>query len=399
MDQPLDPAVAGRSLWRSPGLRRLVLLTLLGFSSFFLLLGSAASWAHTGGAGEGAAGLVTTVLLGCTVAVQGVVPALLRRFGIGTVLVAGMLALGAAAPLYGVSADLPLLLCVSAVRGFGFAVLTVVGVTLTAVVAPPERRGESIGLYGLGIAVPNLFCVPAGVALTQAGHFPVVALLGAAPVLGIPLALSLGRAAELTDAHRPSGPAQVRSSWRTAARVAAPSLVLLTVTLAAGGLVTFVPISRPTGATAPVALLVFGASSALCRWRVGVFADRVGSPNLLPATLLTAVAGITIVAVGLRPGANSVVAYFGALLFGAGYGCVQNLTLVDALARAGRTSITIASATWNAAFDAGTASGAVAVGILAETGIGLPGALSLTGMLMAFALPLAAARGDRPEAA
>ena len=60
----------------------------------------------------------------------------------------------------------------------------------------------------------------------------------------------------------------------------------------------------------------------------------------------------------------------GAAVFGAGYGATQNLTLVAAFARAGENGTTTASAMWNASFDAGTATGALALGFLAA-GIGL----------------------------
>src|SRR5205085_10800457 len=102
--------------------------------------------------------------------------------GIGPVLAAGLVALGAPAPLYVLSDGLGWLSAVSAVRGAGFAVLTVLGSSLAALVVPPERRGESIGLYGLAIAVPNLVAVPAGVALVLAGHSGSVAWLAASPV-------------------------------------------------------------------------------------------------------------------------------------------------------------------------------------------------------------------------
>ena len=59
-------------------------------------------------------------------------------------------------------------------------------------VAPASRHGEAVGIYGLSIALPNLVGVPAGVALTQAGHFSAVALLAACPVLAVPFALRLG---------------------------------------------------------------------------------------------------------------------------------------------------------------------------------------------------------------
>ena len=48
------------------------------------------------------------------------------------------------------------LLWISAVRGIGFAVLTVLGSVLAGRIVPPERRGEAVGLYGLSVSVPNL---------------------------------------------------------------------------------------------------------------------------------------------------------------------------------------------------------------------------------------------------
>ena len=99
--------------------------------------------------------LVTTVLT------QALVPAVIARIGSGPALASGLLLLGAPAPLYALSSHLSLLLAVSAVRGTGFALLTVIGATLTSAVAPPQRHGEAVGLYGLAIAVPNLVGIPA----------------------------------------------------------------------------------------------------------------------------------------------------------------------------------------------------------------------------------------------
>ena len=104
-------------------------------------------------------------------------------------------AAGRAGSALRVELDLTPLLVLSAVRGLGFALITVIGATLTGVVAPASRHGEAVGIYGLSIALPNLVGVPAGVALTQAGHFPVVAVLAACPVLAVPFALRLGRPA------------------------------------------------------------------------------------------------------------------------------------------------------------------------------------------------------------
>ena len=88
----------------------------------------------------------------------------------------------------------------------------------------------------------------------------------------------------------------------------------------------------------------------------------------------------------------------GAAVFGAGYGAVQNLTLLAAFARAGEGGTTSASAMWNVSFDAGTAIGALVLGLLAA-GIGLDWTYVLVGGARCASLPVAsaAARSRPPD--
>jgi predicted MFS family arabinose efflux permease len=380
------------SLWRLPAVRAMFAVVLLGISSYALLLSALPAYAADQGAGLAVAGSTTTVFLVVTVLVQGTVPALVRRWGLGAVLAAGLVALGLPAPFYLVSDDVAWLLAVSAVRGSGFAVLTVLGSVIAAQAVPPERRGESIGIFGLGAAIPSLVAVPGGTALALAGYFPWVAVLAAGSLLGLAFVPGLVRA--LGPPPPPPAPGGSRSA---VAAAAGPSLVLLAVTLAGGGLVTFLPIERPDGSLAAVALLLFGVSTALCRWRAGVLVDRTGARVLLPATLASGVVGMLLVALGLATegaaGAAAVLA--GVLALGVAYGAVQNLTLVVALARADEDQPTTVSAVWNASYDSGTAIGALAVGAVAA-GIGLPATYTLTAVLLAAVLPLAVALGRTP---
>jgi predicted MFS family arabinose efflux permease len=370
------------SLWRSRGMQALIGVTALGFASYCLTLASLPFYAVSGGAAESTAGVVTAVFLLVTIAVQLAVPALTARFGVGPVLVGGLAAMGLPAPLYVLDDSVGWISALSAVRGGGFAVLTVLGATLAAQVAPPERRGESIGLYGLAIAVPNLVAVPAGVALVLDDHVGWLSWLAFSPVLGILLVPLLVRSIG-------PQPGPTAGSGR-AAMVAAllPSMVLFVVTLAGGGLVTFLPIERPDGVLATVALLLFGATGAVTRWRAGLLADRLGSRVLLPLSLVVAAVGLVVTAAGLWAGDAGVL--LGAAVFGAGYGAVQNLTLVTAFARAGEGGTTTASAMWNASFDAGTALGALTLGFLAA-GIGLDWTYVVVGALLVAAVPLASA--------
>lgn len=386
----MDGTGQGRtSLWRLPATRSMVATSALGFTGYWLTLASLPVYAVGGGTSEVVAGSVTAAFLVVTIAVQSVVPALTERFGATRVLVAGLLALGLPSPLYAVDDGLGWLLWISAVRGIGFAILTVLGSVLAGRIVPPERRGEAVGLYGLSVAVPNLVAVPAGVALVLHGGAGWMAWLAALPVLAVPFVPGLVRGARSDDDEVPAEGA----GRRAALSALAPSAVLFVATLAGGGLITYLPIERPSGALASAALLVVGGAGALVRWPSGVLADRVGTQLLLPGSLLCCALGLLGVAVGLRAGDRLVLV--GAGLFGVGFGAVQNLTLVAAFARAGAGGATAAGAVWNAMFDAGTATGALGLGVVAAA-LGLPWSYVLVCGALLLVLPAALASTRRP---
>lgn len=295
-----------------------------------------------------------------------------------------------AAPLYAFSSKLGWLVFISVVRGAGFASLTVLCGMLIARISAPENHREAVGIYGLSVALPNLAAVPAGVALTSSGHFAWVAWLAVSPVLGLPV---LRRLQAALGPDTPRHERRTVGSIRRAVRASlGPSVVLAAVTAAGGGVVTFLPLDRPHGAVAPLALLVVGVSVALSRWRAAAWWHRTG-PQLLICALTGAAAGLTMIAAALHrwPGTGSAtVIVVGAGVFGMGYGVTQNLTLVAAFDRARTEHAITASMVWNVAFDAGTAVGAYGVGAVADTGIGLPWTYLVTAGLVALSIPIAA---------
>lgn len=380
------------SLWRSRGMQALIGVTFLGFASYSLTLASLPVYAVRGGAAESTAGVVTAVFLVVTIAVQATIPGLTARFGAGPVLVVGLVAMGVPSPFYVLDDGVLWISVLSAVRGAGFAILTVLGATLSAQVAPPERRGESIGLYGLAIAIPNLVAVPGGVALVLGDSVAWLAWLGASPLLGIALVPLLMRSVGPQPGRAAAG-----ANRAGVLAALAPSLVLFAVTMAGGGVVTFLPIERPDGVLATTALLLFGATGAVTRWQAGMLADRVGARLLLPLAVVLAALGLVAVGAGLATGDAWVL--IGAAVFGMGFGAVQNLTLLASFTRAGESGTTAASAMWNASFDAGTATGALALGVVAA-GIGLDWTYVLVAAALAALLPVAAgaARPSRGRA-
>lgn len=392
----------------------LIAYTLCGFTGFFVTISALPAWLALQGTAESLTGLVTTALLIATVMTQIMVQRLKRLLGLTTTLAVGAVALGAPSLLILIDDGFAWVLAISAVRGIGFGILTVLGSMFTARIVPPERRGEAVGIYGLAVALPNLLAVPGGVALVTAGHFEIVALLGAAPLLGLPVVRHLARAtgtdaSDGLDSSSPVEQAELDSGHsdehlerqaRRRARNAAlgPATVLMVVTLTSGGFMTFLPIARPDGALASVALLVWGTIGGLSRWRVGLIADRVGLKWLLPASSALNIVGISTVAAGLLlQGASSwTVIVIGSAVLGAGYGAVQNLTLVAAFQQARHQQLVTVSSVWNIGFDTGLALGSGLVGML-TVAVPIPGALALTGLLILASLPLAV-RVSRPAA-
>lgn len=383
-------ATPGPRLWSQPGVRAVVWVSMAAFTSFFLTQAALPLWAVAGGASASVAGLVITSMLVITVAAQTQIGSAVRRFGVGPVLAVGLILLGAPAPAYLVRHTLWWLAIDSGVRGVGFAVITVLLPILATRAAPAGRSGAALGLYGVTTAVPNLLAVPGGVALTAAGRFDVVAALGAAPLLALPWVPALSRIPAASAAT--TGP-PLRTTRRTVAAIAGVTLVLLTVTLSGSGLITFLPIERPAGAVATVALLVFGGAGAGARWAAGMLADRIDVGRLMPGGIVLFSAGMIVVAAGLTGGSGAWV-ITGAVVAGLGFGAVQNLTLITAFAIAGPAQATLASATWNAAFDSGAAVGALAVGWIAAGGVGLAGTFVGCAVLVLLTVPLAV-RGAR----
>lgn len=344
----------------------LAVLSVFGFSGYAALLAAAPLWVVQGAAATTAeAGLVNGVLLAATVLTQLAVPRALRRWSTGPVLVAGLLLLGSPAPAYLLSTDVWWALALSAVRGMGFGILTVVGSTVVASLVPAHRRGAAIGAYGLSVAVPNLLLLPASVPVVEHWGFGPVFWLAALPVLGVPAAIRLARVLGEVEGRRPPVDEVTSVDWRTAGRIARPTLVLFTVTMAGGALFTFAPQLTDAG-TATLVLLVVGVTAALSRWLVGSLADRWGARRFLAPVLAGAGAAMAACAWAVRHEQNPVL-IAAATAFGLFYGALQNVTLLVAFAVVRPAQVPSASAGWNIGFDAGTASGSVLTGVLAAT--------------------------------
>lgn len=341
---------------------------LVGFQ---LLLSVVPLYTDDAGGGSTGAGLATGAFMLSTVLTQVQVPRLLNRLGYARVLAAGLLFLGVPAFLYVVTRDVWSIISVTLLRGVGFGVVTVVFAALIVKLAPASRRGEALGLLGIAITLPTIFCNPLGLwMVARFGYEPVFALGGIAPLIGLTAIPGIRRSTTSEKGFRESGAGFFAALGR--GPLLRVSLIFTATTMAAGVVLTFLPLAAPGSGlfSAVGGLLVIGTTVSASRWWAGRFGDRRDPHVLLVPGLLACTTGMVLLPHG------GLALLGGAMLFGAGFGLLQNTTLILTMSRVSDSEHAMGSTLWNVAFDAGTGLGAFLFGFV----------ISATGFTWAFVL-------------
>jgi MFS family permease len=355
-------------------------IAVIGSSlAFYLPLSVVPLFAEQSGSG-GNAGLATVALLLACVGCELVTPRLIARVGYRWALAIGLALLGLPTIVLTASHSTTAIVAVSVLRGAGFAISAVATNAIGAILIPAERRAEGLALAGVMSGLPGLIALPAGVwVATHSGFTPVFVAATVAPLVALLAIPGLPSRAPAAKEHGVAA-ALVNPG------LARPALIFAASTAAVGVLVTFLPLAVTGQQTwvAAAALLVQPAASTVTRWFAGRLGDRYGSTRLLTPGLVLSGAGMAILALTGIPAA----VILGALLFGMGFGILQNATLALMYARAPRGGEGAVSAIWNAAYDLGMAAGALAAGLVVGS-IGYPLAFLLTAAVMVPALTLA----------
>jgi predicted MFS family arabinose efflux permease len=339
----------------------------LWFSGFALLVPVAPLWVIHGGSDGLGAGLVTAVMMACTILAQLSVRRVLAGLGWRWTLALGSALLGLPALGQLATDRLWTVTALAALRGLGFGVVTVCAATAVAALVEPGRRGRAIGALGLASAAPQVVLVPAASWLAEWAGFGLVFVLAALPVLAVPLAWPVARA--VGDGNRAgasgSGRGSAAALWRV---LSGPMAALVVITASGGAILTFTPHILASPALGFMGLLAFTGAAAVSRWGAGGIADRFGATPAIAPLLFTGALGLAVIALrvdSIHDAPSHVLVISGLLLAGVAYGGLQNLTLTQAFIAAGEQSRSSVSVAWNVSFDAGTGFGAFAAGAIA----------------------------------
>lgn len=286
----------------------------------------------------------------------------------------GSLLASIAGLLYLVPAGLPGLIVARLVLGAGEGMVFTAGSAWIVDLAPPERRGRVIGLYGLAVWGGLSLGPPIGALLLQISSYQLVwGFAAAAPLVGALVAL------RLPDAFRP--PASAAQGPLLAPESVRPGLALALASVGYAAVAGFVVLhldARGVGHGATV-FAAFAAMVVITRLVGGDLPDRIGPARCALAAAMTESAGLATIAFAH----NLALALVGALAMGAAFSLLYPSLSLIVVGRVPEARRGAALGTFTAFFDAGVGFGAPLAGAAA----------ALTGYEGAFLLAAAFSLG------
>ena len=305
------------------------------------------------------AGLATTAFMATTVITQLFVPTLLTRLQPGVLFAASLVLLGIPSIAYLIDLPAALFLAITAIRGIGFGLLTIVSVSLAAHYADPLRQGAAQGALGLvtslsGVATPGI-----GLWLLENTTRGVPVLLGVVvPLIGLVFLRPVFAASPtpVSIRHDPSqGTREPISMW-----LFVPVAVFLPSAIVYGALYTFLPLES---SVAPIALIAVGLGYVLGRSTGGRLVDVSSmSAVLIPATFIGAAA---IVILGVVT--SDFVDIAMSAILGATIGAGGTAALTGMLHLVEPSRFGLVSMSWNMTFDGGILLSGILIGVLIAT--------------------------------
>jgi MFS family permease len=253
------------------------------------------------------------------------------------------------------------------VLGIGEAFATSATMAWAIDVAPSERRGRTLSMFGLAIWIGLSIGPLIGIALNTIGYEAVWAFAALMPLAGALLARVL-----------PGGDLVVQREPMRALRrlvppgVATPGVAGLLVSTGAGVIEAFVVLQvaeRGLGGDNPAAVgglvyATFAVAAVLTRVLGGGLVDRFGGVRTAAVACVVEAIGLALVAAAW----NETIVFAGAAFVGASLALLFPALAMTAVDAAPRSTRGAAAASFTAFFDSGFAAGGVVGGFIASQG-------------------------------
>jgi len=345
------------------------LSTFTLFSSFYFLLITLPIYIKKIGGTESEIGFIIGVFTISAVVLRPFIGQEVDRRGRKKILISGLLVFLVSMLLYNYTNSVTSLLLLRVFHGIGWGAATTAATTLIADIAPPKRRGEAMGIFGMSSNVAMAIGPVLSMILLVAYDFSILFLIGAGIALvSLLLALPI---CETTTSH-PKTPLFSKEALFS-------STLMFTVSLTYGSLVSFLSLfAQKQGITNPgIFFTVFAVTLILVRAFAGKISDKKGRKFVILPGLILIACGLFV----LSTASSLSVFLMAALFYGLGFGFVHPslmALLVDSVSEEGRGA---AMGTFTAAFDLGIGMGSILLGFVLQY-FGFQVMYSISGMIV-----------------
>lgn len=327
------------------------------------------------GGSDFSVGLVTGAFAITGLACRPLAGNLADRRGRRPVVIVGALLTAVAGALYFVPAGVPGLVIARLFLGAGEGMVYTAGSAWVVDLAPAEKRGRIIGLYGLAIWSGLTLGPPIGELILRASSFEMVwAFAMAAPLLGAAIAW------RIPDAFRNAEPEPMEARTLIERTSLLPGLGLALGTMGYAAVAAFLVLhldERDIGHGAEV-FAAFAATVVLARILGGWLPDRYGPvPCIIGAGVVESTGLVAIMLAQTLPAAIA-----GALAMGAAFSLLLPSLALLVIDRVPESRRGAAMGTFTAFFDVGVGLGAPLAGVAASLG-GYPAAFGFAAVAAA----------------
>lgn len=278
----------------SPDFLWVTLASFFFFASFQILFVPLPLYIqHIGGAAS-TVGMVLATFALAAVLVRPLMGRLVDTLGRRPLLLLGIGLFILSPLLFIFATSLPLLMAARALQGVGLAAFTIASTTWIADLVPASRRGEAMSNFA-SASVLSLAILPVvGSSLLRVTSFPVIFALAA----GLALISLVGASAR--ERHGQAANAGQGHFWTTVRQrgVWLPSLLVLTLGVAHGAIVSFLPLlvqerGLPDGS---LFFTLYAVAAIVGRGPLGRLSDRLGHARVIAPLALLAVGAIVLLA-------------------------------------------------------------------------------------------------------
>jgi MFS family permease len=345
------------------------LSTFTLFSSFYFLLITLPIYIKKIGGTESEIGFIIGVFTISAVVLRPFIGQEVDRRGRKKILISGLVVFLMSMLLYNYTNSVTSLLLLRVFHGIGWGAATTAATTLIADIAPPKRRGEAMGIFGMASNVAMAIGPILSMILLVAYDFSILFMIGAGIAL---VSLFLALPISETMAAHPKTPLFSREALFA-------STLIFTVSLTYGSLVSFLSLfAQEQGITNPgIFFTVFAVTLILVRAFAGKLSDKKGRKVVILPGMILIVCGLLV----LSTASALNIFLIAALLYGLGFGLVHPslmALLVDSVSEEGRGA---AMGTFTAAFDLGIGMGSIILGFVLQY-FGFQVMYSLAGLIV-----------------